>query len=76
MVGVAIGLFRGLLGVHACYSLSARGATHWRPLSSKASAVKLPRLPLRLLPAGAIPCRVGMAPTEDRRLFTAHNPTL
>jgi hypothetical protein len=44
-----------------------------RPFLSKASAVSLPPLPLRLLPAGATPCRVGIAPTEDRRLFTAHN---
>jgi RNA polymerase sigma factor (TIGR02999 family) len=30
-------------------------------------------LPLRLLPAGATPCRVGVVPTEDRRLGTAHD---
>ena len=43
-----------------------------RPFPSKASAVSLPPLPLRLLPAGATSCRVGIAPTENRRLFTAH----
>jgi len=43
-----------------------------RPFPSKASAVLLPPLPLRLLPAGATSCRVGIAPTEDLRLFTAH----
>jgi hypothetical protein len=43
-----------------------------RPFPSKASAVSLPPLPLRLLPAGATSCRVGIAPTEDRHLFTAH----
>src|SRR5260370_39328805 len=43
-----------------------------RPFPSKASAVSLPPLPLRLLPAGATSCRVGIAPTEDRRLGTAH----
>ena len=43
-----------------------------RPFLSKASAVSLPPLPLRLLPAGATSCRVGIAPTEDRRLCTAH----
>src|SRR5947208_297667 len=36
----------------ACPSLPARGAA-WRPCASKASAVLLPPLPLRLLPAGA-----------------------
>jgi hypothetical protein len=44
--------FRGLLGVHSRYGLPARGAA-WRPFASKASAVSLPPLPLRLLPAGA-----------------------
>src|SRR4029077_11038602 len=44
--------FRGLLGVHSRYGLPARGAA-WRPCASKASAVSLPPLPLRLLPAGA-----------------------
>ncbi len=44
-----------------------------RPFPSEASAVSLPPLPLRLLPAGATPCRAGIAPTEDQRLFTAHN---
>ena len=43
-----------------------------RSFPSKASAVSLPPLPLRLLPAGATPYRVGIAPTEDRRLCTAH----
>ena len=64
--------FRGLLGVHACYGLPARG-TAKRSFPSEASAVSSPALPLRLLPAGATPCRVGFAPTEDRRLDTAHN---
>jgi len=32
----------------------------------------LPPLLLRLLPAGATSCRVGIAPTEDPRLRTAH----
>ncbi len=43
-----------------------------RPSAPKASTVSLPPPPLRLLPAGATSCRVGMSPTENRRLFTAH----
>jgi YD repeat-containing protein len=43
-----------------------------RPSAPKASVVSSPPLPLRLLPAGATSCRVGLAPTEDRRLCTAH----
>jgi hypothetical protein len=39
-----------------------------RPFPSKASAVSLPPLPLRLLPAGATPYRVGVSPTEDGHL--------
>ena len=42
------------------------------PLSSKASTVSSPPLPLRLLPAGATTCRVGLAPTRNQHLFTAH----
>jgi len=43
--------FRGLLSVHSRYGLLARGIAK-RSFPSEASAVKLPRLPLRLLPAG------------------------
>jgi hypothetical protein len=42
------------------------------PLSIEGFGSIVTPLPLRLLPAGAIPCLVGIAPTEDRRLFTAH----
>jgi hypothetical protein len=45
-------LFRGLLGVHSRYGLPARGTAE-RSFASEASAVSLPPLPLRLLPAGA-----------------------
>ncbi len=43
-----------------------------RPSPSKASAAALPRRLLRLLPAGATPCRTGFSPAEDHHLFTAH----
>jgi len=38
------------------------------PLTSKAPTVSLPPLPLRLLPAGATSCRVGLAPTKNQHL--------
>src|ERR1700730_12191657 len=44
-------MFRGLLGVHSRYGLPARGVPEG-PFASKAPAVLLPPLPLRLLPAG------------------------
>jgi len=43
-----------------------------QPFPSKASAVSLPPLPLRLLPATATRCRVGIAPTENVSLLTTH----
>jgi hypothetical protein len=43
-----------------------------RPSTSKAPAVSLPPPLLRLLPAGARRSRVGIAPTEESRLITAH----
>ncbi len=47
-----------------------------RPSTPKASVVLSPPRPLRLLPAGATSCRVGITPTEDRRLLTAHDIAL
>ena len=43
-----------------------------RPSAPEASVASLPPPPLRLLPAGATSCRVGFAPTGNRRLFAAH----
>ena len=67
--------FRGLHSVH--YSLSRRAGTRSpsrprRPSTPKASTDSLPPRLLRLLPAGATSYRVGIAPTEDPRLCTAH----
>ena len=75
-VGPHITLFRGLLSVHSRSGLHARRAAHRRPSTPKASVVSLPPRPLRLLPAGATSCRVGISPTEDQRLCTAHNTLL
>ena len=44
-----------------------------RSVTSEASTDSLPPPPLRLLPAGATRRRVGIAPTENRRLCTAHS---
>src|SRR5271157_2676550 len=69
--------FRGLLNVHLRYGLSARciaKATHlsrrlrrFRYLHRRPDSYRLER------PS----CRVGIAPTEDQHLFTAHTrPTI
>ncbi len=44
-----------------------------RSVSSEASTDLLPPPPLRLLPAGTTRRRVGIAPTGNRRLCTAHS---
>ena len=43
-----------------------------QPFPSKASAASLPPLSLRLLPAAATRCRVGVTPTENVSLLTTH----
>jgi hypothetical protein len=43
-----------------------------RPSTPEAPMASFPPPPLRLLPAGATSCRVGFAPTGNRRLCTAH----
>jgi len=65
--------FRGLLGVHSRYGLHACWVASCDPLSSECfSAIRYLLSPLRLLPAGATSCRVGLSPTGNRRLCTAH----
>ena len=64
--------FRGLLDVHACYGLSARrvamrpvcleGSDGFVYLHRRSDSYRLER------PS----CRVGIAPTEDQHLSTAH----
>ena len=63
--------FRGLLSVHSCYGLHARGVAK-RPFTSKAPTASLPPLPFRLLPGGANQFPGGTTPAVDHRLFTAH----
>src|ERR1700731_4878218 len=72
-VGLHIDLFEAcsaFIRVAAC--TLARSPSRER--YSKASAISLPPLILRLLPAGANR-RVGLAPTGKRRLGTAHAET-
>src|SRR3954463_12855609 len=73
-VGSHITAFGACSAFTTRYGLPARGATLW-PFPSKAPAISLPPPPLRLLPAGTTSCRVGIAPTEDPRLTTAHIDT-
>ena len=63
--------FRGLLSVHSRCGLHTRAVTVFRDRYPKASDISSPPCLLRLLPAGANR-RVGLAPTEKRRLVTAH----
>ena len=70
-VGPCVACFEACSTFTARYGLLARGVAE-RPFPPKASTVSLPPRSLRLLPVGATSCRVGVAPTEDPRLCTAH----
>ena len=61
-------LFRGLLDVHSRYGLSARESPKATLFHRRLQPPHCRGQLLRLLPAGATPCRVGFAPTEDRHL--------
>src|SRR5437667_4367835 len=64
--------FRGLRGVHAPYGLPARGvARATLSLRSFGRIVTSPAVPLAT--GWNDSCRVGIAPTEDRHLGTAHS---
>jgi hypothetical protein len=65
--------FRGLLSVHARYGLPARGAAcATLSIGSFGRIVTSPAAPLAT--GWNDSCRVGLAPTEDRHLCTAHTP--
>ena len=74
-VGPCVACFEACSAFTARYGLLARGVAE-RPFPPKASTVSLPPRSLRLLPVGATSCRVGVAPTEDPRLCTAHAKTV
>jgi hypothetical protein len=61
------------LGSTAQRTQPTSGPTFRDPSSSECfSAIRYLLSPPRLLPAGATSCRVGLSPTGDRRLCTAH----
>src|ERR1700730_4049990 len=64
-------MFRGLLGVHSRYGLPARGtALTVLSIGGFGSFVASTTAPIAT--GWNDSCRVGIAPTEDRRLGTAH----
>ena len=70
----AVKSFRGLLGVHACYGLSARGvANATLCIEGFGSVVTSTTAPIAT--GWSNSCQVGIAPTEERRLGTAHGHT-
>ncbi len=65
--------FRGLLGVHSRYGLHTRAVTVYRDtliegFSHFVTSMTAP------IASGWSGCRVGLAPTGNRRLVTAHTP--
>jgi len=66
--------FRGLLGVHSRYGLPARGAA-WTALSIRSFGSIVTSTAAPIATGWNDSCRVGIAPTEDRRLGTAHTDT-
>ena len=66
--------FRGLLGVHVSYGLPARGVA--RATLSTGGFGRIVTSPTAPIATGwNDSCRVGIAPTEDQRLGTAHTGT-
>ena len=73
-VGSHIELFRGLLGVHVSYGLPARGAA-FAALSIEGFGSFVTSTTAPIATGWSNSCRVGIAPTEDRHLCTAHKRT-
>src|SRR5580693_5711739 len=63
--------FRGLHGVHLRYGLHTRAATVYRDTLSEGFSYFVTSIAAPAA-SGWSGCRVGLAPTEKRRLFTAH----
>jgi len=71
----AVKTFRGLLGVHACYGLPARGvANATLCIEGFGSIVTSTTAPIAT--GWSNSCQVGIAPTEERRLSTAHGHSI
>ena len=63
--------FRGLLGVHSRYGLHTRAVTVYRDTLSEGFSHFVTSMTAPVA-SGWSGCRVGLAPTGKRRLFTAH----
>jgi hypothetical protein len=63
--------FRGLLGVHSRYGLHTRAVTVFRDTLSEGFSYFVASIAAPVA-SGWSGCRVGLAPTGKRRLFTAH----
>src|SRR6476469_7947700 len=63
--------FRGLLGVHSRYGLHTRAVTVYRDTLSEGFSHFVTSMTAPAA-SGWSGCRVGLAPTGKRRLFTAH----
>jgi hypothetical protein len=66
--------FRGLLGVHSRYGLPARGVAY-ATLSIRSFGSIVTSTAAPIATGWNDSCRVGLAPTEDRHLSTAHTDT-
>ena len=63
--------FRGLLGVHSRYGLHTRAVTVYRDTLTRGFSHFVTSMTAPVA-SGWSGCRVGLAPTGKRRLFTAH----
>src|SRR3981189_3887134 len=63
--------FRGLLGVHSRYGLHTRAVTVYRDTLTRGFSHFVTSMTAPAA-SGWSGCRVGLAPTGKRRLFTAH----
>ena len=70
-VGSRINVFEACSAFTARYGLHTRGVA-WRPFTPEASEISLPTSLLRLLPTVATLVGLGLSPTGDPRLPTAH----
>src|SRR5262245_35121705 len=66
--------FRGLLGVHSRYGLHTRAVTVYRDTLTEGFSHFVTSIAAPVA-SGWSGCRVGVAPTGERRLCTAHTQT-
>ena len=70
-VGIRIVTFEGLLRLHSRYGLHTRAVTVYRDTLSEGFSHFVTSMTAPVA-SGWSGCRVGLAPTGKRRLFTAH----